>query len=544
MKNPVRELPRLQKRSWGSVFRILQVSCIVSVGYNAITMYQSTSDNLYLIQPDLKTDIIFPTGKEYQLHSYRLERNVFKKLIERFGSVIDSCHKIPSSEKEEVVKDFDTGVPPLPEHGLHEALRGWVLKEDGANDNTREYHPMCQLPPTKSCDTTSYSVILMSHTISDQLRLQKMIKGIHTLSKRPSTAEIILVWNAEKEILTNSEDKRAMKLITFDQDSSHPLRIFYSLSNGLKNNLLNRYHPSIQPTEDVVMYFDDDGPFFSEDVMNAGFQLWKLHSDTQVGCMGRNIRFTSKRMQALQVNATTAAVKLHTENAWETHFSPYDTSYSDPAGQSAVGASRYPKFTPICNKETGDMVEYNFNHFPHFMAHMFLPSGTLLHRNFLCFIWHPAFAELRQYILDHPTHPDDIMVSTLVSHLSGRILQTFPRRIRTSKIPDADESQYEQNGPLKVEENRVNQDLVGRDRRKLLWEQESWAEMRGEAMNSILNYFGSINPGSIGWCVGTPYYKERKGRDGMKAFNCEPEFPIIEQIPWMDKNVSASDFCK
>ena len=136
------------------------------------------------------------------------------------------------------------------------------------------------------------------------------------------------------------------------------------------------------------------------------------------------------------------------------------------------------------------------------------------------------------------------MVSTLVSHLSGRILQTFPRRIRTSKTPDADKSQHEQNDPLKVEENRVNQDLVGRDRRKLLWEQESWAEMRGEAMNSILNYFGSINPGSIGWCVGTPYYKERKGRDGMKAFNCEPEFPIMEQIPWMDKNVSASDFCK
>ena len=44
-----------------------------------------------------------------------------------------------------------------------------------------------------------------------------------------------------------------------------------------------------------------------------------------------------------------------------------------------------------------------------------LPSGTFLHRNFLCFIWHPAFEELRQWVVAHKTMPDDMTVSVCVN---------------------------------------------------------------------------------------------------------------------------------
>ncbi|EJK76068.1 hypothetical protein THAOC_02189, partial [Thalassiosira oceanica] len=100
--------------------------------------------------------------------------------------------------------------------------------------------------------------------------------------------EVIIVWNSPRETLNQAKDDKeksyARKLLDWDADPSHPLRIFFSLENGLANNLLNRYHPSIEPKNEVVMFFDDDGPFWSrESMIDTGFELWKRNSDVQVG---------------------------------------------------------------------------------------------------------------------------------------------------------------------------------------------------------------------------------------------------------------------
>jgi len=280
------------------LIRILQLSCVVVFVYNILTIPAILSDDTRPIPPDIKADIVNtshlpedistinvatttaivddliarattaeeqPEQQESKL-TYRLERNVFTKLMERIDSVIDTCDEMPTIEKKEVVKDFDTGVPRLPTHGLHAALQDWIRKEDdevaNSDGNTNRKYPTCQLPPPTLCSVSSYSVIMMSHTISDAKRLQLMMNAIKDMAQRPKTTEIILVWNSDKEVLTKAKGNDPKLLIKWDQDTSHPLRIFYSLENGLKNNLLNRYHPSIQPVEEVVMYFDDDGPFF------------------------------------------------------------------------------------------------------------------------------------------------------------------------------------------------------------------------------------------------------------------------------------------
>jgi len=558
--------------------RMLRVFCFVTVVYNMAAMMSNnreslpehgivvdTGPNLVDTKPhvavtmpeslytesspskaessSIETNTTSVTTTPLPTKKYQLEHNVFQKLIERTTSVINTCHKTHSTDQKQTPTDFDTGVPPLPDRGMHDALQNWIRTNSGTHGRTQNY-PVCQLPPSTSCHTSSYSVILMSHTIKDRKRLETMTAAIDDFALRPNTTEIVLVWNAQREVLRDSEDVRVKELLVWDQDTKHPLRIFYSFENGLGNNLMNRYHPSIRPIEEVVMYFDDDGPFFGEPVMDAGLELWKLYSDTQVGCMPRNIRFTSTRMQTLQLNTTTAAMKLEKEYAWETQLSPYDTSHTDTPDRNTPGPTRYPKFTPVCNKETGESVEYNFFDFPHFQANMFLPSGTILHRNFLCFIWHPAFAELRKYVTDHPTHPDDMMVSTLVSHLSGRVLRTFPRRIRNGT-----KRRLRQNGTRRtevVEEGAADQQLLdddGQRRRRLLWQQENWAKMREEALNSIVNYFGSVNPGSVGWCVGTQY-EVRKEIRGKVSFNCNPEFPVMEQIPWIDEEGSGYDHCQ
>jgi hypothetical protein len=64
------------------------------------------------------------------------------------------------------------------------------------------------------------------------------------------------------------------------------------------NNLLNRYHPSIQPQHEAIVYFDDDGPFHREIAMDVGFELWKFNSDVQIG------KIIGDRLKGLELNTT------------------------------------------------------------------------------------------------------------------------------------------------------------------------------------------------------------------------------------------------
>ena len=490
-----------------------------------------------------------PSQSNEEKSSYRYERNVFKKMSERSSHDGETCQNLhPDHLGQAKEKDFDTGVPPLPENGVHEVLNAWL---DGGDTDRGDY-PMCELPPTKSCNVSQYSLILMSHTVEDQKRLRKLKNGIEDFAVRSETAEIILVWNSEKEVLINSDKKEAQSLVEWDQDESHPLRIFYSLDNGLGNNLLNRYHPMIKPKQEAIMYFDDDGPFYEEGPMQAGFNLWKFNSDVQIGSLTRNIRYPSKRMNDVQTKATELSAIHYRTNSWHIRTHPYDTeavkremTKSSPY-ETEPG---YPQFTPICRDETGDNVEYNYYVFPNYKAHMSLPSGSILHRNYLCFVWHPVFNELRQFILDHPTHPDDMTISTLVSHLSGKPLRTFPRYFKDSKrrleavVEETNDQNYNEveqyEGYAETKEDVPADQL----RRRLLWQQKDWGNMREEAINSILGYFGSINPGSVGWCAGSEYEKAATGRGNM-VFNCEPEFPSgHHMIPWMNKGGLGYDEC-
>mmetsp|Transcript_3913 Transcript_3913/g.7524 ORF Transcript_3913/g.7524 Transcript_3913/m.7524 type:complete len:659 (+) Transcript_3913:249-2225(+) len=562
---------------------------------------------------DSKGGILLPPS------SYRSESNVFRQVLKRSQHFQTQCQTslLPHHLGQIQPKDFDTGVPPLPEYGIQQALSEWLqqLEENNnaadsndpeeetpprKNNNDNDY-PMCQLPPPKECDVHQFTIILMSHTVSDDERLSKLHRGIKTLSSWDITGEIILVWNNLQSVLNQCSKQQCSDLLSWDQDPHHKLRIFYALEQKhvkLENNLLNRYHPIIQPQNEAVVYFDDDGPFHSRLAMEVGFELWKRNSDVQIGSMARNIRFPSKRMDDLQNKASDLAATLYMDRNWRLGVHPYDDEemrrWLDLGHETVVveeaeeeeeeerdsndtyQSHGYPKFTPICQNETGDVVEYNYFVFPNFKAHMSLPSGSILHRDFLCFVWHPVFEELRQYILKHPTHPDDMTISTLVSHLTGKALRTFPKTVRNNrKDGGGDQREKQQRRRLlqsglrhemvrkksrnehddkvvEVEDDLDDEnEFLGNDelqllqsrRRRLLWQQKDWGNMREEAIGSIVGYFGSINPGSVGWCAGTHYQEKAEGKGNMR-YNCFNEKPPdVSQIPWMNEGGIGYDEC-
>ena len=61
-----------------------------------------------------------------------------------------------------------------------------------------------------------------------------------------------------------------------------------------------------------------------------------------------------------------------------------------------------------------------------------------------------------------------------------------------------------------------------------------WGNLRSDAANSLVRYFGSMNSGSIGWCYGTPYQSGQY---------CKPEMAAVGQLPWMKADHTPRDVC-
>jgi hypothetical protein len=105
----------------------------------------------------------------------------------------------------------------------------------------------------------------------------------------------------------------------------------------------------------------------------------------------------------------------HGINHWDDFFLSHCSNHKEEDDSSSGSSS---------NKVV-DIVEYNYQYFAYYDANMVLPLGTILHVNYLCYLWHPIFDSICQFVLDHPVHPDDMMVSMIVPQLSGYALVIF-----------------------------------------------------------------------------------------------------------------------
>jgi hypothetical protein len=381
------------------------------------------------------------------------------------------------------------------------------LDDFGILDALNEYKPQtsddvvrgaCQMPPPTECDVETFSIIIMGYEYDRLNKLKweiwQMLEGHYG----DLMEEIILIWNnpapLESWTGTDGNAEAGKKLVKMDRERTYgdKFRIWYPLLDHFPNDLFNRYHPELAPRSKAVLYFDDDGPYGNPDPINVGFELWKRNSDAQVGYKPRMFKMMKRQLQE-----RTKIVK----------------------GKNVLNDR---EFQSHC-RGSGDNVVYNTAIFPHFLAHMVLPSGSFLHRNYLCWLWHPALDTIRRFVRDHPVHPDDIVVSTIITQLSGRSPVTYPARI---------------NFPPKESSKNAKEEKL--PRRRLLWEDISqWGDKRSMAVNSVLSYFGSVGTGSaIGWCVHTPY------RDKNRAEYCNPKLPTsLEMIPWMNPGEYMADVC-
>ncbi len=440
-----------------------------------------------------------------------------------------------------VLLDEDT-LPPLRHH------RRWHLQQK------------CQLPPELECQETHLTAIYMGYK---KERLQYLVSNIRQKvcdqDWQSLIQQVILVYNDMGRRLQN-----------LSQTFPHRFQIVCALQySNMGNHLMNRYHPMLNVSTQGIIYYDDDGPFLSFNATLAAFELWKRHANTQVGALGRTLDLSPRQEEEKK------------RQRLQQHQQQQDRFFISHC-PGPVGMGDGTLTTP-------DRIGYNYETFPNFGANMVLPSNTIMHTNYRCFLWHPVLQEMRDFVATHPVYPDDLVVSMVISQLSGRAPRIYSRRFRPSKSTQQQQKQqkqqYQQQQQPKLQQktkvltqivttnNATSSILTSRrrqlldstlsnttieitpgasashhvhsrhtaqkhHRRRLLWKdassEEVWADRRSHAANMIASYFGSLNSGSLGWCFGTAYHHHHHRTTGMDT--CEPFLAEVGMLPWMQPN--------
>mmetsp|Transcript_8565 Transcript_8565/g.24636 ORF Transcript_8565/g.24636 Transcript_8565/m.24636 type:complete len:607 (+) Transcript_8565:174-1994(+) len=453
--------------------------------------------------------------------------------------------KLSSSSSSSPSPLYNNHTAHLPPFGIISALEKYKAEVSGtttasasSSDAFKSYPYQCQLPPEYECDETKFTVIFMAYNPD---RLDKMYNQALKFVKDPEFApyvqEVLIVWNGARDV---EETNLGQALV--DATKQYPIRISYPLKAGFPNDLMNRYHPRLQVQTKAIMYYDDDGPFYSSKATLAGFELWKRNANAQIGAMARKLDLGDRQREERQSILN----------------GPGDRFFVSHCNRRRESAAN------LGEPFIGDELWYNYHEFANFGANMVLPSGSFLHSNYLCFLWHPAFEEIRKYVRAHPVNPDDGTVSTIVAQLSGRAPKVYSRRINVDKGgrrlmsvgDDADvyeEEYYDENYHEHDEQQqqptlqRMDSAIIDGNHRNLMegidWDhahphqsdqKNKWGRLRSDAANSLTRYFGSINSGSIGWCYGTPYEKDEY---------CKPEMAKVGMLPWMNPDHTPKQSC-
>ncbi|KAL7563311.1 hypothetical protein ACA910_016669 [Epithemia clementina (nom. ined.)] len=457
----------------------------------------------------------------------------FHSVLQRSLQNRKSCTSLQSKSE---FTDFDLSfhvsfgnetVVSLPSFGIIERIERFredpVSELAGSEENPDDWH--CILPPETECQERKLTVVFMAYNPD---RLGKTFNQINTMLTSSDwkmiVEEVVLVWNGPRAV---EESLVGQDMLKFAETQA--LRVVYPLRMGLENDLMNRYHPKVVLVKTkAILYYDDDGPFYSFAAVQGGFELWKRHSSSQVGAMAREITYGERqRSEHLRL--------LGGQHANDSQFVAHCTNVNDK-------------------------VDYNYRYFANYDANMVLPSGSILHSNYLCFLWHPVLEPIREFVRSHPVRPDDVTVSMVVSQLAGKAPRVYSRRLTA----DDGSTQQEGRKPKRRKEQKRRRltanntitdaepghvaDLL-RHRRLMFgidWDAKGgmndqkkyWAALRTEAINALVQYFGSINSGSIGWCEGSPLYYNEKV-DG----RCKPSMARIGWLPWMNKDGTPKDSC-
>jgi hypothetical protein len=318
--------------------KYLIILCVISFLFFMVVR----NNKIMVMEKDAANKNIVQTNPDTQFGSAdrsSSETAAFASVVNRAILNQQQCKSVGLSTAEETdFSKLNNHTAHLKQWGILDAVR--TYQQSDPNSKKNKYPYQCQLPPENECQEDHFTVVFMAYNPD---RLQKMMTQIKKMLSEKDfskiVAEVIVVWNGERHI---DETDLGKKLVELGQ--TLPIRISYPLKAGFPNDLMNRYHPRLQVKTKAIMYYDDDGPFYSYRAVLGGFELWKRNSNAQIGAMARKLDLGPR-----QTDESNAVL-------------------NEPG-------DRY--FVSQCPT---DEVHYNYYSFANFGARMVLPSGSFLRK--------------------------------------------------------------------------------------------------------------------------------------------------------------------
>jgi hypothetical protein len=304
------------------------------------------------------------------------EQEVFQRMLRESITSLEDCQQRDTKNHHHYPQQEDwmaTRSKRITRFGFMNALTNHL-----AIPTTVTSAKQCVYPPSTSCHISSYTIVATS--TGEELR--SLLLNCMSWLTYPGVAHLKVVLPKRSKDILEQDVKYGHRLLTWDMDSGHKVQLVWvdTLWDALVNLTL---------LSDAIVFMDANVEWHGNARgIEAGFELWKRHSNNIIASSGWHLEIAGRR----RLDDATG--------------SSNDTSH---------------EIRPVCKEER---VTSALQADVELMA----LSGVYMHSSLLCFVSHTVLRPYRQFTTS--LQEERVALSILVSQLSGHSLKLFPATVR------------------------------------------------------------------------------------------------------------------
>lgn len=356
-----------------------------------------------------------------------------------------------------------------------------TMKAGNTDSKKLSGHSTCFLPPSTVCDATRYSVIMYSKAQN----LRRLLLNLMAFQTYPSVHDITLIVPSADLLhhpQVDNTEAYASRIWDWKMQGTIEIHFVESASASSSSSTLWASLSQLRPKESAILWVDGDyRKDWNGTMFLNNFRIWREHSRALVvtAAAATTVSSSSALSASLSVTITEEEEEDSTRNITSSGTSSISTN-----------ADHHEKTT------NGDPDSWTcpFNRL----------HGTLMHRQWLCFLQHPVLGPLGNFITmaDDNTNNDDDWDTTLngLSILwnqlgEGHILALPPSQESSNVHSDSLYSATSVSRRQAAEEDTPSNPTA------IISRSSSRSSSTGRKIQNILEYFGCpscfINPVSV-----------------------------------------------
>ena len=299
------------------------------------------------------------------------ENHVFQRMLRKSIASLEDCQQREADNKQSITSDWmKTRPKQLARFGFMNGLTNYLSVPSAVQ------HSQCVYPPATACQVSSYSILATSMG----LELRSLFLNCMSWLTYPGVANMHVLLPKNRQEFLAQDRKYGQRLLTWDKDATHKVHIVWveTIWGALAN---------VTQLSDSILFMDADVEYLGNGRgIEAGFELWKRHSNDVIASSGWHMEIETRRRLDDHANNLTSE-KLHS----------------------------------VCkDQRVTTSVQQD--------VQLVALSGVFIHRSLLCFVLHPVLKPFRLFTIN--LQEERVALSILVSQLSGHAVRLFPATVR------------------------------------------------------------------------------------------------------------------